>query len=181
VTELKNLAARLPSIPFDLTAKNKALLRQLETPRLRSKLLFLPDALLAEVAAALETSHLPFVKAQVAIAIDILLAVPLRPENLTSLHWRRHVMEPDGPRGRLLMHIPAEETKTEHGDLTVEIPPDVAQRLRWYRRHILPRLNADPNGFLFVTEKGSHKAQQTLSQQITEAIAEHDAPPETSS
>jgi integrase len=173
VAELKNLAARLPPIPFDLTAKNKALLRQLETPRLRAKLLFLPDELLAKVAAALEKSHLLFVEAQVAIAIDILLAVPLRPENLSSLHWRRHVMEPDGPRGRLLLHFPAAETKAGHGDLTVEIPPEVAQRLRWYRRHILPRLNADPNGFLFVTEKGSHKAQQTLAQQITEALAEH--------
>jgi integrase len=173
VAELKNLAAKLPPIPFDLTAKNKALLRQLEAPCLRAKLLFLPEELLAKVAAALEKSHLPFVEAQVAIAIDILLAVPLRPENLSSLHWRRHAMEPDGPRGRLLLHFPAEETKTERADLTVEVPPDVAQRLRWYRRHVLPRLNADPNGFLFVTEKGSHKAQETLAQQITEVIAEH--------
>jgi integrase len=173
VAQLKSLAAKLPPIPFDLTPKNKALLRQLEAPRLRAKLLYLPEELLAKVAAALETPHLPFVEAQVAIAIDILLAVPLRPENLSSLHWRRHVMEPDGPRGRLLLHFPAEETKTERADLTVEVPLDVAQRLRCYRRHILPRLNADPNGFLFVTEKGSHKAQETLAQQITEVIAEH--------
>ena len=32
---------------------------------------------------------------------------------------------------------------------------------------------ADPNGFLFVTDKGSHKAQDTLALQITAAIAEH--------
>jgi integrase len=170
---LKSLAAKLPAIPFDLTAKNKALLRQLESQRLRAKLHFLPEELLAKVAAALESPLLPFVEAQVAIAMDILLAIPLRPQNLSSLHWRRHFMEPDGPNDRLLLHIPAEETKAKREDLTVEIPPDVAQRLRWYRRHILPRLNADPNGFLFVTEKGGHKSQQTLSQQITEAIAKY--------
>ena len=31
------------------------------------------------------------------------------------------------------------------------------KRLRWYRRHILPRLNADVNGPLFVTKKGARK------------------------
>jgi integrase len=54
--------------------------------------------------------------------------------------------------------------------LVAEIPDDVAKRLRWYRRHILPRLNADPDGPLFVTRKGTAKTQETLSQQFTETI-----------
>jgi integrase len=173
IAELKALAAKLPPVPFDLTAKNKALLRQLESEQLRAKLLFLPERLLGKIASSIETSRPPFVEAQIAIALDIQLAVPLRPQNLSSLHWRRHLIEPDGPKGKLLLHIPAEETKAKHQDLTVEIPPDVARWLRWYRRHILPRLNADPNGFLFITEKGGRKSQQTLSQQMTEAIAKH--------
>jgi integrase len=43
-------------------------------------------------------------------------------------------------------------------------------RLRWYRRHILPRLGADPEGPLFVTRKGTAKTQETLSQQFTETL-----------
>jgi integrase len=72
-----------------------------------------------------------------------------------------------------LLHIPAQETKSKLQDLVAEIPDDVAKRLRWYGRHILPRLNADPNGPLFVTRKGSAKTQETLSQQITETIRHH--------
>ena len=173
VAELKALAAKLPPIPFDLTAKNKALLRQLESEGLRAKLLFLPEALLARAESKTGKPRLPFVEAQIAIAIDIQLACALRPQNLSSLHWRRHFLEPDGPKGSLLLHIPAEETKARRQDLTVEIPADVAGRLRWYRRRLLPRIGADPNGFLFVTEEGERKSQHTLSRQITEMVAKH--------
>ncbi len=173
LAELKALAAKLPAVPFDLTPKNKALLRQLESDKLRAKLFFLAEELLAEAAAKPEGTRLPFVKAQVAIAIDILLACPLRGENLIDLHWRRHFHEPDGSKRRLLLHIPAEETKTKTRDLTLEVPPDVSRRLRWYRRQILLGIDADPNGFLFATKGGGRKRQQTLTQQIIETIEKH--------
>jgi hypothetical protein len=96
IAHLKRLAAKLPPIPFDLTQKNKSLLRQLESERMRAKLLFLPEELLSEVARAGEAPVVPVVKAQVAIAIDVLLAAPLRPQNLSGLHWARHLIEPDG-------------------------------------------------------------------------------------
>ena len=171
--ELKRIAAKLPTVPFDLTPKNKALLRKLESERLRAKLLFLPDQLMAEVAKNLETGRVRFVDAQVAVAIDILLAIPLRPQNLSCLHWQNHFSEPNGPRGKLLLHIAARDTKTKRQEIVAEVPDDVARRLRWYRRHVLPRLGADLNGYLFVTEKGSKKSQATLTQQIIEAIARH--------
>jgi len=125
---------------------------------------------MAEVARHLARGCLRFVDAQVSVVIDIDLIIPLRPKNLSSLTWRRHFSEPDGPKGRLLLHIPAEETKSKLQDLVAEIPDDAAKRLRWYRRHILPRLNADPNGPLFVTKTGSAKTQETLSAQITQVV-----------
>src|SRR5215510_15106573 len=77
IRELKRLAGNLPSVPFDLTAKNKALLRQLESERVRAKLYFLPEQLMGEVAKDLDSGHVRLGEAQVAIAIDILLALPL--------------------------------------------------------------------------------------------------------
>ena len=170
VAKLKQIARKLPPVPLDLTQKNKATALQFESDRLRAKFLFLPEQLMAEVARDLARGQLRFVEAQVAIAIDIDLVIPLRPQNLCSLTWRRHFAEPDGPKGQLLLHIPAQETKSKLQDLVAEIPDDVARRLRWYRRHILPRLNADPDGPLFVTSKGIAKSQETLSQQFTESI-----------
>ena len=173
VQELKRIAAQLPAVPFDLTPKNKGLLRKLESDRLRAKLLFLPHRLIAEVEKSLETGRVRFVDAQVAVAIDILLAIPLRPKNLTDLNWQNHFSEPNGSRGKLILHIPAGDTKTKRQEIVAEVPDDVARRLRWYRRHVLSRLGADVNGYLFVTEQGSKKSQATLSQQIIEAIARH--------
>jgi len=106
VGELRRIAGNLPAVPFDLTEKNKALLRQLESDRLRAKLYFLPEQLLGEVAKDLENGRVRFVEAQVAIAIAILLASPLRPHNLSSLSWRQHFSEPNGPRPSCSFTLP---------------------------------------------------------------------------
>src|SRR5262249_16706963 len=153
LAHLKQIAGKLPAIPFDLTPKNKALLRQCESEKLMAKLLFLPEELQAEVAKALEAGRVRFVEAQMAVAIDIQLAHGLRPQNLSALNWRRHFIEPDGPRGHLLVLIPAVEMKSRKDDFIAEVPSEVARRLRWYRKTMLPRLGADPNGDLFVTAK----------------------------
>jgi integrase len=173
VGELKRLASNLPAVPFDLTDKNKSLLQQLESDRVRAKLLFLPEQLIGEVAKDLERGRVRFVDAQVAIAIDILLALPLRAQNLSALHWQDNLSEPNGPRGQLVLHIAARHTKSKRKDITREVPDEVARRLRWYRRHVLPRLGADVNGHLFVTESGSRKGQATITKQITDALARH--------
>jgi integrase len=173
VGELKRLAGNLPAVPFDLTEKNKTLLRQLESERVRAKLYFLPEQLIADVAKDLERGRVRFVEAQVAIAIDIQLASPLRPQNLSRLTWQYNFSEPNSSRGLLLLHIAAQDTKSKKQDIVVEIPDEVARRIRWYRRHVLPRLGADVNGPLFVTEKGSRKGQATLTKQITDAILRH--------
>jgi len=86
VATLKRLAGNLPEVPFDLTRKNKALLRQLESDRPRAALLFLPEQLLAKAAQALKrNSALPFVEAQVEE-----VAMTIRNEHLRhSPTWRR--------------------------------------------------------------------------------------------
>ena len=132
--------------------------------------MFLPEVLAARVVKDLAKGRLSFVDAQVGLAVDIALVAPLRPQNLAHLNWSCHFSEPAGPKGRLILHIPADETKTGRRALTFELPDDVAARLRWYRRQVLPRLHGDEYGDLFVTEHGQPKSQETLSQQITETI-----------
>jgi integrase len=69
----------------------------------------------------------------------------------------------------MLLHIPKEEMKSRK-DFDAEVPDRLARRLRWYRREILPRLGADPNGDLFVTRGGQLKGQDTLVDQIIKTI-----------
>ena len=172
LTKLKRIAAKLPAIPFELTAKNKALLRQFESDQLRAELLFLPERLAAEVTRGLAEGRIDFVKAQMAVAIDIELVIALRPQNLSRLNWRRHFIEPDGSKGNLLLHIPEAEIKSGN-EFLAEVPDHVARRLRWYRKHVLPRLKADPNGDLFVTRRGQPKGQDTLTDQIIKTIEDY--------
>lgn len=170
--ELKAIVARLPPIPFDLSEKNKTLLRQLEGDDARSRLLFLPERLVESARQDLKKGRLNFVAAQAGIAIDILLVAPLRLQNLIELNWRRHFKEPKGSDGPLTLYIPKSQTKSGKRELTFELPEDVARKIRWYRRHILPALGADPNGDLFVTERGARKTAPTLRVQITQAVEE---------
>ena len=125
------------------------------------------------IAKDLERGRVPLVDAQVAIAIDILLALPLRPQNLSSselatqlqrTEWSARAVGPSHCRQR---------HKDKKQDIVSEVPDEIAHRLRWYRRHVLPRLGADVNGSLFVTESGSRKSQATLTRQITDAIMRH--------
>ena len=170
---LKRTAAKLPAIPFDLTSKNKTLLAELENEAVRVRLLSLSEALMREVNNSLRDGRrLKFVEAQVAAAIDILLLAPLRPQNLIELNFSRNFREPEGSRGKLVIYIPKDATKTKRRDLTFEVPPELAETIRWYRREIPPRLGGNPNGDLFVSEGGGRKSQETLSQQLTETIAE---------
>jgi integrase len=60
--------------------------------------------------------------------------------------------------------------KSRRDELIAEVPDHVARHLRWYRRHIFPRLKADQNGDLFVTTSGSRKDQRTLTIQIIKTI-----------
>ncbi len=172
LAEIKKLARKLPAVPFDLTVKNKTLLQQLENERVRARLLYLPDELMRDVKTKLEAGTLRHATAQVAVAVEILLSAPLRPQNLINLNWSRHFREPQGPKGKLVLYVGKSETKTRRRDLVFEIPPELAENVRFYRREILPRLGADPNGDLFVVPGGRRKSQRTLAQQLTETIAD---------
>jgi integrase len=173
IKELKRIAAKLPAVPFDLNEKNKELLRQLESDQARARLLFLPEELRRAVDAKLKKGRLPFVDAQVAVAIAILLVAPLRPQNLVDLNWRRNFKEPNGPKATLTLYIPKSETKSRKRDLTHEIAEEDARTIRWYRDELLPRLSADIGGDLFVTRVGERKDQKTLTVQIIKAIEKH--------
>jgi excisionase family DNA binding protein len=170
---LKLIVSKLPTLPPDLTEKNKKLLRELESDRVKARLLHLPATLLAETRKSLTKGRLRHADAAAGVAIAILLCAPLRPQNLATLNWRRHFSEPNGVTGQIILYIPKEETKTKKRDLVFELPSDVGKLIRWYRREMHSRVGADPDGSLFVNGDGKPKSQQTLTLQIEEMIRRH--------
>lgn len=168
---LKFYKSKLPRVPLELTDKNKRLLTRLEVPATQAKLFFLPELLREQFAAAQRSGRFDFVAAQVALAIELQLVLPLRPQNLQSLNWRRHFTDLELAGLRLL--IPAAETKSRKRDIVADIPPETANRISWYRRNVLPRLGGCENGDLFITQGGTRKDQTTLAVQIIDRIAMH--------
>ena len=161
---------KLPAVPFDLTEKNKQMLQQFDD-RAIAGLFALPETLMTEARHRLESATRNFLKpAQTALAIAILLAAPMRGQNLIGLNWRRHFRELKGKRGVITIVIPASETKTRRSDLAFGLDAYTSDLIRWYRRVILPALGADPDGDMFVLAGGKRRGQSSLCDCITTAI-----------
>jgi integrase len=167
--ELKRLRARLPALPKGLVAKNRELLRRFEDPVLVHKLLELPAVLWREAVARKPFTRKAMVKAQLAIALAIQLTVPLRPRNLFALSFERHIHEPAGPAGPLLISIPPEETKTGIR-IEAEVSGDLAVWLRQFRDRLVPSLTGRRPNHIFARPDGGLKHTTTMATQLRRII-----------
>jgi hypothetical protein len=95
---LKEARKKLGRLKRGLTEKNGTLLRRFDDPRLLGRLVALPDQLWRFARKNLSVSKRWFVDLQTALAIDILLHVPLRIENLSALKFDEHLHWPQGRR-----------------------------------------------------------------------------------
>ena len=89
VSALKKLRRKLGTLPSGLTDKNKSFLRRFDNTQLFDSLLNLPDKIWRNARRGLSKSKRPFIDIQTSLAIDILLAIPLRMKNLASLKLPR--------------------------------------------------------------------------------------------
>ena len=138
VANLKTLRGKLGTMPSGLTEKNQALLRVFDDPRLIAALVQLPDKLWHTARRGLSRSRRrPFIDLQSALAIDILVHVPLRLQNLASLRFDTHLHWPQGRHKPALLTFGSDETKNDLA-LEFEIPTVLADRLWVYRNEIVP-------------------------------------------
>lgn len=171
VEGLRRIQRKLGSAPSGMTEKNRRTLGQFEDPANVRALLALPEALLAEadrMAARGEDRGRAALLAQKGCAIAILLGIPMRLANLTALIWHRHLIEPAGRDGPLLLDVPGELTKTGE-PVCVQLPDWVAGLVRRYVREHLPRLCSGPRRHLFPGQDGA-KTGNGLSGQIRDII-----------
>jgi hypothetical protein len=94
-----------------LTEKNIAFLRQVLTPGVWGRVVKLP---LAKMATAHRLQHAPLraaVTAQLAVAIAILAAAPVRLANLTAIRLGTNLIKPDGPDSNYWLVFPDYDVK----------------------------------------------------------------------
>jgi integrase len=170
VATLKALRKKLGSLPSGLTEKNQAMLRTFDDPRLVTALVQLPDRLWR--AARRAQSHRSFVDLQTALAIDILVHVPLRMGNLRAIRFDVHLRWPQGPRKPALITFGAHETKNS-ARFKFELPAFLADRLQVYRNEIAPAVIGRKPDNLFVTHGGKPRSQATIAIAIYKMILRH--------
>jgi integrase len=154
---------------FGLTEKNMAVIRTFKNLNNRNRLKALPTQLFDEALAERDAPIQAAVKAQIALAIQILLVAPMRLANLAALNLEENVVHVSGIEPTYHLVIPPEEVKNEE-PLEYPLPKMVNEMLGIYLAVFLPRLCPTASPWLFPGESDGHKTKTTLSGQIIERI-----------
>lgn len=161
-----------PKQQQQLSSKNRARLRQLDNPVIRAKLLHLPSRLrqLADGGQfrPVEAARL----ARLAVAIEFLLHIPLRNNNLSALKLGVHLRYDHTGRVRHLV-LQAHETKN-HLDVEWPIGSELAGMLDWYIAHHRPLLNVGGGDCLFPAGFGKYGSlsNSAMYQHMVRVVAE---------
>jgi integrase len=169
IAALKALRSKLGPLPFGLTEKNQSMLRRFDDPRLVTNLIHLPDRLWTSARRRLPMSRRAFIDLQTALAIDVLIQVPLRPQNLASLNFQAHLHWPQGRRKPALLTFRADQTKNDN-PLEFEIATTLAERLQVYRNEIAPAVIGERPDAVFVSFSGRPRKQDTITKTIMKTI-----------
>ena len=152
-----------------LTPKNMAVVRQFKDPGNRERLKALPGQLFDEALAERDALVQAAVKAEIALAIQILLVAPMRLANLAALHLENNVVRVGGIEPAYHLIIPPEDVKNDQ-PLEYPLPKVVNEMLGIYLKVFRPRLCRSNNPWLFPGKLDGHKTKGTLSGQIIERI-----------
>jgi integrase len=170
VEELVGLARKFRSTQNGLTAKNRTRLRQFADDMVISTLLNLPARMFA-AANKMPLSPRSARKAQMALAIELLIFAPMRIGNLITLdrhqhfHWARH-------NGQPVLHIVIPETDVKNRiGLEFPLSAEVTAMLDAYMEKYQPILARSTwPGLLFPGEGDGPKQQAGFSRAISAAL-----------
>jgi integrase len=173
IAALKNIRSKVGNKEGGMTEKNKALLRKFDDPGLLLQLAELPDRLWRNARRDLEKSpRRAFVGLQTALAIDVLLHMPMRLQNLWALDFRKHVHWPQGAGKPAYVTFSSNETKNLQA-LEFELPKLLADRLLLFRNEIGPALTGSRPDRLFVHPGGTLRRKEGVRLNIEKATRDY--------
>lgn len=173
LAELKKMRKALKCRQRGFTPKTYDRLRQFDDLEAQARLLALPDQLVRMARKRSAKDRKAALLVQTALAIEILLAAPMRLANLIELHLDRHFRftRPDR-RGTCHLVIPREAVKN-NVPLELVVPARVLTIFDLYWCDYRSQLAPDTEGWVFPGERGGHKHKVSVSQQIVGTIARH--------
>jgi integrase len=166
IKELRQISKRFRCRPNGLTDKNRERLRPFDDLLHVIRIITLPD-LLEEAARKARNPRQRLQLMRTAVAIAILLALPIRLANLRSLELGRHIVRTrQGRSGIVHLVLEAREVKNSM-PLDFEVPHDVVARIERYVKLRKALLGVETK-LLFVGRTNSKPT--ALSDQIVAAI-----------
>jgi integrase len=168
--KLRTIKARLKVERPGMTDKNRTRLGQFEENANIMRLLRLPQAIMAEARKAEAPSSRVGLRVMHAVAIEILLAVPMRSGNLAALdierhfHWRRQ-----GKARILAIAIPGSEVKNGQ-PIEADMQPDTTRLISAYLKTYRTLVSEAPGDWLFPARSGGARLPGHLSPDLSRLI-----------
>jgi integrase len=162
----KKIASRQAVPRRGMTAKNRERLRPFDDAETVVAFLSLPKRMRQEVEAKKRNPRSNAVLAQMAAAIALLQAAPIRLKNLTGLDVEENLIA----RGRKLYLVIREDETKNREPIDFELPAETVEILSWYVREHRPRLLRVPSGALFPGKAGKAKSSGCLATQISRTV-----------
>jgi hypothetical protein len=158
--------------PSRMTAKNLERLRQIGPNQVRA-LYQLPAILLERAAIRIRNGSATLkdmIDAQVAVAVAILLHVPLRAANTVSIEIGKQLILPPLDSEYSILNFEFEVVKNKQ-TLHFRLPPDVTTLIRMYMTEIQPHFDRTNRSLaLFPGTENLHKSAGNLGRQIVSRI-----------
>jgi integrase len=169
VEKLARFARQAAPASRGMTDKNRSRLRQFDSQQNIQALLDLPRRVFRELKAK-DPDRQDGLRALNALAIELLIAAPMRITNLAGLDQARHLLRIGRGAGSVLhIVIPGNETKTGE-PFEVTVPTETAALLGTYRTRYLPLISTAPTPLLFPNQNGSLRSAMAFSRSITDFI-----------
>lgn len=174
LAKLKDLKKRQPKIRLEMSDKNRRLVTKFDNPDVLQHFVRVPELIWSKVQAKLSRdkwlSRSDLAQAQAAIALAILMSMPIRRGNLVALEFDEHILLREGMPSTLF--IRAADTKA-FNDVEFDIPEQLVSWLIDYRDRIAPRLIGHRPKYLFSNVDGSLKGFMAVSYLIKRYMKLH--------
>ena len=167
---LRQMKSRLAFTTNGLTRKNRGRLRQFAERHNVEALLGFPQDIHDRVRRKAMPTVADARDMQIALAVELLLMMPIRRANLVALS-ERHIIRPSPGRNAVVyIVIPGEEVKNGQ-DLDFPLPRESAELLDLYIRDYRPLLAPGPSEWLFPGDRpGHHKSLDGFSHHFSKIV-----------
>jgi integrase len=166
LAKMKRISSRLALPRRGMTAKNRERHRPSDDTENVAAFLALPQRLRREVEISKRNDRSKAMLSQMAAAIALLQAAPIRLKNLTALDVNRNLIA----RGKRLYLVVAESEVKNNEPIDFELPAETRDILVWYVREHRPLLISELTNALFPGPRVGAKSSNTLAKQIAQTV-----------